>query len=92
MLPVRDDTVDFLADPPAPNVPGGVRGSGSVPVGPRSGGAVLCWFLDGTRMSQLAPDNGITEPTGYDDNTLNARDRGVARTPPDTSRIASDRG
>jgi hypothetical protein len=27
---------------------------------------VLRWFLDGTRMSQLAKDNGIGKSTGYD--------------------------
>jgi len=27
---------------------------------------VLRWFLDGTRMSQLARDNGISKSTGYD--------------------------
>jgi hypothetical protein len=27
---------------------------------------VLRWFLDGTRMQQLARDNGIGKSTGYD--------------------------
>jgi DNA-binding IclR family transcriptional regulator len=26
---------------------------------------VLCWFVDGTRLSQLARDNGLSASTAY---------------------------
>jgi hypothetical protein len=63
VLPVRGETVDFLA---------GLLAAERVRRGTRALSVreqavlVLRWFLDGTRMSQLARDNGIGKSTGYD--------------------------
>jgi hypothetical protein len=67
VLPVRAETVDFLAG--LLTVERAQRGTRertrALPV---HGQAVLVlrWFLDGTRMSQLARDNTIGKSTGYD--------------------------
>lgn len=67
VLPVRDETVDFLADLLA-----GERARRGTRDGTRSLSTheqavlVLRWFLDGARMSQLARDNQISKSTGYD--------------------------
>src|SRR4051812_45068874 len=67
VLPVRDDTVDFLA---------GLLAAERLRRGTRSDTRslsvhdqavlVLRWLLAGTRMRQLARDNGIGKSTGYD--------------------------
>jgi hypothetical protein len=67
VLPVRDETVDFLA---------GLLAAERLRRGTRSDTRslsvhdqavlVLRWLLDGTRMRQLARDNGIGKSTGYD--------------------------
>jgi hypothetical protein len=66
-LPVRDDTVDFLA---------GLLDAERTRRGTRTGTRsldcrdqavlVLRWFLDNTRLTQLARDNDIGKSTGYD--------------------------
>jgi len=67
VLPVRDETVDFLADLlAAERARRGTRGqTRSLSVHDQAV-LVLRWFLDGTRMSQLARDNQISKSTGYD--------------------------
>jgi DDE superfamily endonuclease len=66
-LPVRDETVDFLAGLLAAE-----RGRRGTRADTRALSCrdqavlVLRWFLDGTRMSQLARDNAIGRSTGYD--------------------------
>ena len=67
VLPVRDETVEFLA---------GLLADERVRRGTRTGTRslscrdqavlVLRWFFDGTRMSQLSRDNAIGKSTGYD--------------------------
>jgi DDE superfamily endonuclease len=67
VLPVRDQTADFLA---------GLLAAGRARRGTRAGTRsldchqqavlVLRWFLDGTRLSQLARDNAISKSTAYD--------------------------
>jgi len=67
VLPVRQGTVDFLV---------GLLAAGRVRRGTRADTRVLSchdqavlvlrWFLSGTRMSQLARDNGIGKSAGYD--------------------------
>jgi len=67
VLPVRDETVDFLA---------GLLGAERSRRGTRDktralschehAVLVLRWFLDGTRIKQLAQDSGIGKSTGYD--------------------------
>jgi hypothetical protein len=67
VLPVRDETVDFLA-----GLLAGERARRGTRTDTRALSVhdqavlVLRWFLDGTRMSQLARDNGIGKSTGYD--------------------------
>jgi hypothetical protein len=66
-LPVRDQTVDFLADLlAAERVRRGTRGQTRSLSCREQAILVLRWFLDGTRMSQLARDNAIGKSTGYD--------------------------
>jgi hypothetical protein len=67
VLPVRDETVTLLT---------GLLGAERARRGTRAGTRalschdqavlVLRWFLDGTRMRQLAGDNQISTSTGYD--------------------------
>ncbi|MBM7494043.1 hypothetical protein JOD64_005265 [Micromonospora luteifusca] len=67
VLPVGEHTVDFLT---------GLFAAERVRRGTRAGTRALCcrdqavmvlrWFLDGTRMRQLATDNQISISTGYD--------------------------
>ncbi|GHA58045.1 hypothetical protein GCM10010303_82180 [Streptomyces purpurascens] len=47
--------------------PEGSRNPGTARSGPRRAQAVLVlrWFVDGTRVAQLARDNGISNPTAY---------------------------
>jgi hypothetical protein len=67
VLPVRDETVAFLA-----SLLDAERRNRGTRVGTRSltcheqAILILRWFLDGTRMAQLAVDNAISESTGYD--------------------------
>jgi hypothetical protein len=67
VLPIRDETVDFLTDLlAAERVRRGTRSdTRSLSVHDQAV-LVLRWFLDGTRMRQLARDNGIGKSTGYD--------------------------
>ena len=66
-LSVREQTVLFLA-----SLLNAERARRGTRAGTRALGCfkqavlVLRWFLDGTRMSQLARDNGISRSTGYD--------------------------
>jgi len=67
VLPVRDQTVDFLA---------GLLSAARVRLGTRTGTRclssrdqailVLRWFCDAIRVRQLARDNGISKSTCYD--------------------------
>ena len=67
VLPVRDETVDFLAGLlAAERVRRGTRADTRALSVHDQAVLVLRWFLDGTRMSQLAHDNGIGKSTGYD--------------------------
>lgn len=67
VLPVRDETVDFLADLlTSERARRGTRGRTRSLSTRQQAVLVLRWFLDGTRMSQLARDNGIGKSTGYD--------------------------
>jgi hypothetical protein len=67
VLPVRAETVDFLA-----GLLAGERARRGTRADTRALSVrdqavlVLRWFLDGTRMKQLARDNGIGKSTGYD--------------------------
>jgi hypothetical protein len=67
VLPVRDETVAFLAE-----LLDAERRNRGTRAGTRSltchaeAILILRWFLDGTRMAQLAVDNAISESTGYD--------------------------
>jgi hypothetical protein len=67
VLPVREETVDFLAGLlAAERLRRGTRGqTRSLSVHDQAV-LVLRWLLDGTRMSQLARDNAIAKSTGYD--------------------------
>jgi hypothetical protein len=67
VLPVRDETVDFLAELlRAERVRRGTRAETRALSCHDQAVLVLRWFLDGTRMKQLAMDNGISKSTGYD--------------------------
>jgi hypothetical protein len=67
VLPVRDGTVDFLADLlAAERARRGTRGQTRSLSTYDQAVLVLRWFLDGTRMSQLARDNQVSKSTGYD--------------------------
>lgn len=67
VLPVRDETVNFLASLlSAERVRRGTRGRTRSLSPDDQAVLVLRWILDGTRMSQLARDNGIGKSTGYD--------------------------
>lgn len=67
VLPVRDDTVEFLAGLLAAERlrPGTREQTRSLSCHDQAV-LVLRWFLDGTRVSQLARDNAIGKSTGYD--------------------------
>jgi DDE superfamily endonuclease len=67
VLPVRDETVNFLADLlAAERARRGTRRQTRALSVYDQAVLVLRWFLDGTRMSQLAHDNQISKSTGYD--------------------------
>lgn len=67
VLPVRDETVDFLAGLlTAERQRRGTRADTRALSCHDQAVLVLRWFLDGTRMSQLARDNAISASTGYD--------------------------
>ena len=67
VLPVRDETVDFLAGLlAAERRRRGTRGDTRSLSCHDQAVLVLRWFLDGTRMRQLARDNAIGKSTGYD--------------------------
>lgn len=67
VLPVRDETVAFLAERlDAERRDRGTRaGTRSLTCHAQSI-LILRWFLDGTRIAQLAIDNAITATTAYD--------------------------
>lgn len=67
VLPVREHTVDFLTELLATErARRGTRaGTRALPCHDQAI-LVLRWFLDGTRMRQLARDNQISVSTGYD--------------------------
>jgi DDE superfamily endonuclease len=66
-LPVRDQTVDVLAKLLADErARRGTRAGTRALSCHNQAVLVLRWFLDGTRMSQLARDNAIGKSTGYD--------------------------
>lgn len=67
VLPVREHTVDFLAGLlAAERTHRGTRaGTRALPCRDQAI-LVLRWFLDGTRVRQLATDNRISISTGYD--------------------------
>jgi hypothetical protein len=67
VLPVRDETVAFLAERlDAERRNRGTRaGTRSLTCHEQSV-LILRWFLDGTRIAQLAIDNAITGTTAYD--------------------------
>ncbi|GAB3857947.1 hypothetical protein GCM10027610_095010 [Dactylosporangium cerinum] len=66
-LPVRDETVDFLAGLlTAERARRGTRQRTRSLSCHEQAVLVLRWFCDGTRMSQLAVDNAISVSTGYD--------------------------
>jgi hypothetical protein len=67
VLPVRDETADFLAELLADErLRRGTRANTRSLSSHDQAVLVLRWFLDGTRMSQLARDNAISKSTGYD--------------------------
>ncbi|MEV0810499.1 transposase family protein [Micromonospora sp. NPDC050200] len=67
VLPVRDQTVDLLAGLLADErARRGTRADTRALSCHGQAVLVLRWFLDGTRMSQLARDNAISKSTGYD--------------------------
>jgi len=66
-LPVREATVDLLAGLLADErLRRGTRGDTRALSCHDQAVLVLRWFLDGTRMTQLARDNAISKSTGYD--------------------------
>jgi hypothetical protein len=66
-LPVHDQTMDFLAGLLADErARRGTRADTRALSCRDQAVLVLRWFLDGTRMSQLARDNAIGKSTGYD--------------------------
>src|SRR4051812_46319779 len=65
-LPVREETVALLADLlDAERLRRGTRAGTRALTVHDQAVLVLRWFCDGTRMSQLAGDNAISESTGY---------------------------
>ena len=67
VLPVRDETVDFLAGLlAAERARRGTRADTRALSARDQAVLVLRWFLDGTRMKQLARDNGIGKSADYD--------------------------
>lgn len=67
VLPVREETVDFLSELlTAERVRRGTRTDTRVLSCRDQAVLVLRWFVDGTRIKQLAADNGIGKSTGYD--------------------------
>jgi hypothetical protein len=67
VLPVREETVDFLTVLLADErLRRGTRADTRSLSCHEQAVLVLRWFLDGTRMSQLARDNAISKSTGYD--------------------------
>lgn len=67
VLPVREETVEFLAGLlAAERARRGTRASTRALSCRGQAVLVLRWFLDGTRMSQLVGDNQISTSTGYD--------------------------
>jgi hypothetical protein len=67
VLPVRDETVDFLAGLlAAERLRRGTRADTQSLSVHDQAVLVLRWFLDGIRMSQLVRDNGNGRSTGYD--------------------------
>jgi hypothetical protein len=67
VLPVREETVEFLAGLlMAERARRGTRADTRALPARDQAVLVLRWFLDGTRMKQLARDNGIGKSTGYD--------------------------
>jgi hypothetical protein len=66
-LPVRDHTVDLLAGLLADErLRRGTRADTRALSCHDQAVLVLRWFLDGTRITQLARDNAISKSTGYD--------------------------
>jgi hypothetical protein len=66
VLPVRDETVDFLAGLlAAERARRGTRAETRALSVREQAVLVLRWLLDGTRMRQLARDNAISKSTGY---------------------------
>lgn len=66
-LPVRERTVVFLTSLlDAERARRGTRSGRRALTTLQQAVLVLRWFLDGTRMSQLAMDNEISKSTGYD--------------------------
>src|SRR5262245_9955986 len=67
VLPVREQTVEFLAGLlMAERARRGTRAKTRALSARDQAVLVPRWFLDGTRMRQLARDNGIGKSTGYD--------------------------
>jgi len=67
VLPVRDETVAFLAERlDAERRSRGTRAGTRSLTCREQAVLILRWFLDGTRIGQLAVDNAISETTGYD--------------------------
>lgn len=67
VLPVREETVDFLAGLLADErIRRGTRTDTRALSCHDQAILILRWFLDGTRISQLARDNAIAKSTGYD--------------------------
>ena len=67
VLPVRDETVAFLAERlDAERRDRGTRSGTRSLTCQEQAILILRWFLDGTRIAQLAVDNTIAETTAYD--------------------------
>ena len=67
VLPVREHTVDVLTGLlTAERARRGTRAGTRALTCRDQAILVLRWFLDGTRMRQLARDNAISDSTGYD--------------------------
>jgi hypothetical protein len=67
VLPARDETVAFLAERlDAERRDRGTRAGTRSLTCHEQAILILRWFLDGTRMAQLAVDNAISESTAYD--------------------------